>query len=935
MAPEQIRGDRPTARSDIFSLGAVFYQFLSGKRPFTGPDVKEILTAVVQKDPVPLHKMVVDLPPALSGFVDRALAKLPTDRYGDGDKMLEALRSAWASGDLPNTVEVTDTSAARPLGPSLSDSEDTPRDQQAALYEIDQYLADRIPPLMAADAVNEFHRAQVEGSASELWAWAHRQLEGHEEYDLVNLLYHALHKLSMVAVLNLMPKEPLIGFLKKAGEALAQACAPVDRERLRRALKRLGEDDLYGAEPLTKLWDGEDDDGPSTPQSRRLSILEQRLRREGLARAPANDPVRRRVIAQALAAAATGARNDKQLSRDLGRLRAAGVAVGGGAVFKSLGNGLANWALPRDVARDTAEMGPPLEVQAMGKIVSLSEDPVEVARRYRQLVDAAVEQFNGGNLGRAVQMFGLARKLAKDENIESGYVASIRGRGHEELDAQHLRKFMESPERHLQLQQVMAFFESGLGVPTLLDQIEIEDRRDRRRLLLDLLVVHGPAARVEALDRLRASVENEVSDFGRRNWISILRLIPRSADENVDLEVEAVSRFAGPGIPGFLVKEALTHLGLLKHASAARALMVLLQRWESYLLQTDLEPQNREDGVAALDRLAAALARQGNSRGWDVLIDHAFSGKPEYGESSKRLEELGSQDLSSSPEVVDRLLGEIEDSLPRGILGRLAVRKNQDLPFLVAALAGTREPEVQEVLEEVADRFKTLEAGRAATRVLRAPAAASPLAGLSGKLDTYGLPALLDRVLQEKATGTLTLRPKEGKETATIAFVQGHPVAARWGRRQGAAAVYQLFERSFPGSYAFDSKVPTVPPGSRPLPDSATLTREGVRRAGDLERASALLPDDVPLEATGAAPSTVPDEADYELVVSLWEKACAQVPVGQIEEGLTVDVYRVRHALGHWLEEGALRLTTPESPPPAREEPAPESPGSGSSDPGT
>ena len=111
--------------------------------------------------------------------------------------------------------------------------------------------------------------------------------------------------------------------------------------------------------------------------------------------------------------------------------------------------------------------------------------------------------------------------------------------------------------------------------------------------------------------------------------------------------------------------------------------------------------------------------------------------------------------------------------------------------------------------------------------------------------------------------------------------------------------------------------------------------REGVRRARELERTSALLPDDAPLEYTGTEPSTVPDEPDYDLVVKLWEKACAQVPVGQIEAGFNVDTFRVRHALAHWLEEEALRLKLPEAAAPAEETPAPESPGPGSSDPGT
>jgi serine/threonine protein kinase len=917
MAPEQIRGDRSTSRSDIFSLGVIFYEFLSGRRPFTGPDVQGILKAVVQKDPVPLSKIVSNLPPALGAFVDRALSKLPTDRYMTAEQMLEALRSAYYEGVLPEAVVVTDTSPARELGPSLTSLDDTPQSMKSSLYEIDQYLADIIPPLMVREAVEEFRRAQVEGSAAELWAWAYRIMEGREgEYDLVALLYHALQKLNRLAVLNLMKREPLLDFLKKVGETLAQACEPRDRERLRRALERLGDETLQDLASRPRLEDADDDLGPPTPYSRRLSILEQRLRREGLAKAPANDPVRRRVIAQALAAAAAGARNDDHLSRHLRRLGKAGVSVGEGAVFKNLGNGLGDWALPLDLARDTASVAPPMEVAAMERIVSIADDPVEMARRYRQLVDAAVEQFNTGHLGRAVQMFDLARRMALEEKIEPGYVAPIRSTGHDALDPLQLRRFMERPERRGQLQQVMAFFEGGLGVSTLLDQIETEEDRTQRRLLLDLLVVHGKAARAEALDRLRASLESEVSDFGRRNWIYLLRQMPRTPDEDVEPEVEAVSRFAGPGMPIFLVKEALTHLGQVQHASAARALVALLERWESYLLQPDLDRQNREDGMAALERLAVALARQNDPHCWDVLIDHALSGRAEFGAAEKRLEELGSQDLSTAPDVVDRLLGEIEDCLPRGVLGRLVGRKGVDLPFLIAAVAGTRTPEVQEALEEVARRLRTQDAGRAATRVLRAPPVPGPLAGLTGKLDAYGLPTILNRIAEEKATGTLTLRPQQGVQNATLSFVEGRPVLARWGTRQGLDALYQVFERPFPGSYGFDSSTPSIPPGSPALPELAAVMREGLRRSRELERTSALLPDDVPLEATGEAPTTVPDEPDYELVKYLWDKACKKATIAEMETGLTVDAYRVRHPLAYWVEEGALQLTPPEVPEP-------------------
>ena len=50
------------------------------------------------------------------------------------------------------------------------------------------------------------------------------------------------------------------------------------------------------------------------------------------------------------------------------------------------------------------------------------------------------------------------------------------------------------------------------------------------------------------------------------------------------------------------------------------------------------------------------------------------------------------------------------------------------------------------------------------------------------------------------------------------------------------------------------------------------------------------------------------DEPDYDLIVALWEKACARVPARQIEGELTADAFRIHRPLAQWLEEGALRI---------------------------
>ena len=927
MAPEQAQGERATTRSDIFSLGTMFYEMLAGKRPFTGPSIPAVLFAVAHKEPEPLAAIAPDITPGLAALVTRALSKKPDERYADATEMLQALRVAWAGGDVAAApaYAAVDQTPARGLGPALSALPGTSPDLRSAVEEIDQYLADRVPPLMVADSVALFADAPVEGAAAEIVAWAERQQAVQADLPLVDLLFHALHKLSVIGEFHLVEDQKLLAFLRAVGAAIAESCPPgADRDRFRRALSHLGESEMVRTGPVEMMRRKAEPPAPepalvaATPGLRRLSILEQRLRKEGIGKGPAAETARRRVVSQAITAAATEAKSEKELEDHLRRLRSMGVESGAQQVFRNLGQELADWAMPKEIVSDTADLGPANEVQAMKKIVSLPEDPIEVARRFRHLVSAATEQFNAGNLGRAVQMFELATKLAGEKKVEAGFMEPIVRKGHEALEDRRLRQYMDRPDRHAQLQAVMGFFAPGLGPAALLDQLETEERRDKRKLLLDLLVVHGEAARAVARARLETSVEAAASDFARRNWIYLLRLVPRPAGQALDGEIDAVARFASPGNPAFLAKEALTHLGQARHPRATSALVSLLGAWEAELEREDVDEAAREEGIASLDRVASALARQERPEAWRALVEHALSAGPELGGTTTRLAELGTRDLSSSPDVVQTLVTAVREGLPRGMLGRLVGRKGHDLPALVGALAGTRTPEVRALLEEVQKRFAGQDPGRAAGRALEghpAPASPTAVAGHSGELDPYGLPALLHRLAEGKANGTLNLLPKEsGGVPATIGFSHGHPVTARWAHREGEAAVYQLFERPFEGNFAFD--VSAAPPaGGGALPTLPSLVKEGVRRARELQRSSAVVPEDLPLEATGAAPGTVVDEPAYDLIVALWEKACARVPVRQIEAELAVDAFRVHRPLAQWLEEGALRITSPPAEP--------------------
>ena len=78
IAPEQVRG-QADHRSDIFSVGAVFYELVSGRPPFTGDDPMQILEQLRTAEPPPLDRLDATVPPALAGAIERAMQKDPSD----------------------------------------------------------------------------------------------------------------------------------------------------------------------------------------------------------------------------------------------------------------------------------------------------------------------------------------------------------------------------------------------------------------------------------------------------------------------------------------------------------------------------------------------------------------------------------------------------------------------------------------------------------------------------------------------------------------------------------------------------------------------------------------------------------------------------------------------------------------------------------------
>jgi serine/threonine-protein kinase len=83
MAPEQAAGDldRIDRRTDVYGLGAILYEILTGEPPFSGPTTAEVLRRVREEEPAPPRRVCASAPPALEAVCLKALSKAPGRRY--------------------------------------------------------------------------------------------------------------------------------------------------------------------------------------------------------------------------------------------------------------------------------------------------------------------------------------------------------------------------------------------------------------------------------------------------------------------------------------------------------------------------------------------------------------------------------------------------------------------------------------------------------------------------------------------------------------------------------------------------------------------------------------------------------------------------------------------------------------------------------------
>ena len=110
MSPEQIRGKELDARSDIFSLGVMAYEWISGKKPFNGKNLQEVITSIIKQEPEPLDK-ISNIDKRISDIIHRAIAKKVENRYQTAEAFSDTIELLLTSIEKKASEEAETLSA--------------------------------------------------------------------------------------------------------------------------------------------------------------------------------------------------------------------------------------------------------------------------------------------------------------------------------------------------------------------------------------------------------------------------------------------------------------------------------------------------------------------------------------------------------------------------------------------------------------------------------------------------------------------------------------------------------------------------------------------------------------------------------------------------------------------------------------------------------
>jgi serine/threonine-protein kinase len=123
MAPEYIRTGKPDPRSDLFAVGVMLYECLSGRKPFSGDTTPTVLYKIVNEEPEPIEtERLQGISPGIRAVLERSLSKNPDERFQTAEDLAKTLRAAkdpsWM-GQVEDSTTLLKASASAPTAPAI------------------------------------------------------------------------------------------------------------------------------------------------------------------------------------------------------------------------------------------------------------------------------------------------------------------------------------------------------------------------------------------------------------------------------------------------------------------------------------------------------------------------------------------------------------------------------------------------------------------------------------------------------------------------------------------------------------------------------------------------------------------------------------------------------------------------------------------------